>query len=523
MKCIVVTGGVLSGLGKGVAAASIGHLLSTDYRVGAIKLDGYLNTDPGTMNPIEHGEVFVLDDGSEVDMDFGHYERFLKTNSTGDHSITMGKVYAEVMDKERKGEFLGKTVQLIPHVTDHIKQRIHKAAKDLDVLLIEVGGTVGDIENEMYVEAVRQLADDIGDENCMFVHLAYVPKPGWIGEHKTKPAQQSTQLLLQRGIIPDVIVARCEEPVPDDIKQKLLRFCNCTSVISGHDLPEVYQIPQNFYNQGLLSTINNKLGLDASYDDSWSSYINSMASAQTNITVGIAGKYTALEDSYASVVEAIKHSAAHAGVQVDIEWIETSIYQDLKQVLSGVDAVIVPGGFGSRGIEGKISVINYCRENNVPYLGICYGMQLAVVEFARNVCALADANTTECNEKTPHPVIDILDEQREITYKGATMRLGAYTAHIKENSKVASLYDSTIVSERHRHRYELNPKYHEVLEQNGLVISGKHQSLAEFIELSDHPYFVATQAHPELKSSLDKPAPLFLGLLKAAKQIKITH
>jgi CTP synthase len=522
MKIIVVTGGVLSGLGKGVAAASIGHLLSESYQVSAIKLDGYLNVDPGTMNPIEHGEVFVLDDGAEVDMDFGHYERFLNCTSKKDHSITMGKVYAKIMDRERKGDYLGKTVQLVPHVTDHIKERILAAANECEVLLVEVGGTVGDIENEMYVEAVRQLADDVGENNCMFVHLAYVPKPGWIQEHKTKPAQQSTQLLLQRGIIPDVIVARCEEPVPDNVKQKIRRFCNCASVISGHDLPDVYQIPRNFHNQGLLDTINNTLQIDAKYGSGWDTYIRALATAQQTITVGIAGKYTALEDSYASIIEALKHAGAHSGARIELQWIETSDMDNPSVALSGVDAVIVPGGFGSRGIQGKIDVIKYCREHKIPYLGICYGMQLAVVEFARNVCGL-DAHTTEVDQDTQNPVIDILAEQKNITYKGATMRLGAYDAVLKNDSQIAGLYGTTKVSERHRHRYEVNPKYHDTLTEHGLIISGKHQNLAEFIEIPDHPYFVATQAHPELKSSLDTPAPLFVGLIEAVQTITLKH
>ncbi|MFT4250207.1 MAG: CTP synthase [Candidatus Woesearchaeota archaeon] len=523
MKIIFVTGGVLSGLGKGVAAASIGHLLSDTYRVGAIKLDGYLNVDPGTMNPIEHGEVFVLEDGSEVDMDFGHYERFLKTTPTGEHSITMGKVFSTIMSREREGDYLGKTVQFVPHVTDHIKERILSCAQKLDVLLVEVGGTIGDIENELYVEAARQLADDVGANNCLFVHLAYVPRPGWIGEHKTKPAQQSTQLLLQRGIIPDVIIARCEEPVPEDIKHKIRRFCNCAKVISGHDLPDVYQIPRNFANQGLLEVINDTLGLQATYSGSWDTYLEALACPEETLTIGIAGKYTALEDSYASVVEAIKHSCAHVGVAANIVWVETSEDNNVEEVLSDVDAVIVPGGFGSRGIEGKIRIIQYCRENNVPYLGLCYGLQLAVVEFARNVCKLAGAHTTEVHPDTKHPVVDILKEQKAVTQKGGTMRLGAYTAQLQKNSLVAGLYDSLTVSERHRHRYEVNPFYHETFLEHGLVFSGMYEDLVEFIELPEHPFFVATQAHPELKSSLDAPAPVFLGLVRSAKKQLVQH
>lgn len=515
MKLITVTGGVLSGLGKGIAAASIGHLLADDYTVTAIKLDGYLNADPGTMNPIEHGEVFVLDDGSEVDMDFGHYERFLNIPCTAECSITMGKVFSQIQHKERRGDYLGKTVQFIPHVTDHIKESIVSAGESADVVLVEIGGTIGDIEAELYVEALRQLADDIGEENSMFVHLTYVPKPGWIGEHKTKPTQQSTQLLLQRGIIPDIIIARSEEPVDNNIKKKIARFCNCDTVISGHDVENVYKIPGNFHNQGLLEYINERLGLDASYRNRWEEILSSPHDSSRTVRVGIAGKYTALEDSYASIAEALKHCAAHLGCEVDFVWIETTDLSRPEDALQDVDAVIVPGGFGSRGIEGKIDIISYCRTQNIPFLGICYGMQLAVVEFARNVCGLSDANTTEVNPDTSAPVIDILPDQKEITQKGATMRLGAYSAQLSEGI-IRDLYGSDEVSERHRHRYEVNPEYHKVLCDGGLQISGRYGDLAEFIELPSHPYFVATQAHPELKSSLDTPAPLFLGLVRQA-------
>ena len=515
MKLITVTGGVLSGLGKGVAAASIGHLLADDYNVIAIKLDGYLNADPGTMNPVEHGEVFVLDDGSEVDMDFGHYERFLNTPCTAECSITMGKVFRAIQEKERRGDYLGKTVQFVPHVTDHIKERILAAGEDADVVLVEIGGTIGDIEAELFVEALRQLADDLGEENSMFVHLTYVPKPGWIGEQKTKPTQQSTQQLLQRGIIPDVIVARSEEPVEDAIKQKIARFCNCDMVVSGHDVPDVYQIPRNFAQQGILTYINRRLGLSASHADRWESLLEAAAGASESVTVGVAGKYTALEDSYASISESLKHCGAHLGVEVDLVFLETTDLDDVSSALARVDAVIVPGGFGSRGIEGKIAVIKYCREQGVPYLGICYGMQLAVVEFARHVCGLEGANTTEVDSETEYPVVDILPEQRGVTQKGATMRLGAYEAELVD-SRIKELYGSSVVSERHRHRYEVNPEYHDVLSSNGLLIAGVYGRLAEFVELPEHPYFVGTQAHPELKSCLDAPAPLFMGLVEAA-------
>ncbi len=517
MKLIVVTGGVLSGLGKGVAAASIGRLLSSEYRVVPIKCDGYLNVDPGTMNPFEHGEVFVLDDGAEVDMDFGHYERFLGVRCRKEHSLTMGRIYDEIRLKERRGDFLGKTVQLLPHVVDHIKETIRTLGQDGDVTLLEIGGTVGDMEAELYYEAARQLAIELGKENALFVHLTYVPKPAWTGEHKTKPTQQSVQLLLQRGIIPDVIITRSAEPVDDDIKEKIRMFTGVSLVVSGHDLPDVYDIPRNFHEQGLLDFLNQRLRLSAKYDPRWEERLHALANARRAITIGIAGKYTTLEDSYASIVEALKHCSAHLGVRVALKWIDTTDLSDASDALDGIDGVIVPGGFGDRGIEGKIAVIKECREKRIPFLGICYGMQLAVVEFARNVCGLEGANTTEVDPKTPHPVIDILPEQLEVSQKGGTMRLGACQAELRDGI-IRALYKSTQVSERHRHRFEVNPDYHDTLEEHGMVFAGMNGRLVEFIELPGHPYFVGTQAHPELKSSLDRPAPLFMGLVSAASR-----
>ena len=515
MKLIVVTGGVLSGLGKGVAAASIGHLLSGQYKVVAIKSDGYLNVDPGTMNPFEHGEVFVLDDGAEVDMDFGHYERFLGTHCKRDHSITMGKIYDEIRQKERRGDYLGKTVQLIPHVTDHIKDKIKSFGKDADIVLWEIGGTVGDMESELFIEAARQLGRELGRNNTLFVHLTYVPRPACTGEHKTKPSQQSTQLLLQRGIVPDMIIARSNKPISKDIRDKIKLFTGVNTVISGHDLPDVYQIPKNFYKQGMLAFINGKLDLHAEFTDRWEKQLHQLDEAKKTITIGVAGKYTNLEDSYASILEALRHCSAHVGVRVQAKLIETTDVEDVKELLEGVHGVIVPGGFGGRGVEGKIKVIRYCRENNTPFLGICLGMQLAIVEFARNVANLKGANSTEVDIDTPHPVIDILPEQLEVADKGGTMRLGACDAKLI-NGVVMKQYGCQLVSERHRHRYEVNPEYHDILRNNGMVFAGTNGKLVEFIELPEHIYFVGTQAHPELKSSLDKPAPLFLGLVKAA-------
>ncbi|MFT4312733.1 MAG: glutamine hydrolyzing CTP synthase [Candidatus Woesearchaeota archaeon] len=517
-KFIVVTGGVISGLGKGIAAASIGNIFSKQHTIIPIKCDGYLNVDPGTMNPIEHGEVFVLDDGSEVDMDFGHYERYLHVSCTGDLNLTMGKVFQGVRQKERRGDYLGKTVQFIPHVSDYIQQHFLDIAKEKNaqIMLIEVGGTVGDIENELYLEAVRSLPKKVGRENVFYVHLTYVPIPNGVDEQKTKPTQQSIALLKQKGIFPDCIIARCSEMLTEQVRDKIAAFCDVEpeAIITGVDVDSVYKIPAVFDQQGLGTFIAKHL--DVSYKpgfNSWGPLLEKKP--QKAITIAIAGKYTALEDSYASVVEALKHAGLHHGCQVNIRWIETS-NGDVSS-LQDVDGVIVPGGFGTRGVEGKITVIKYCRENNIPFLGICYGLQLAVIEFARSICQISDANSTEITAECT-PVVDILEEQKSVTQKGGTMRLGAYPAKLDPESKIYSLYKQDVVEERHRHRYEVNPEFHQILQKHGLQLCGLSPdgTLAEFIELPTHPYFVATQAHPELKSSLSKPAPLFYGLVQAA-------
>jgi CTP synthase len=524
LKWIIVTGGVLSGLGKGVAAASIGNLLAPKYKVVPIKADGYLNVDPGTMNPIEHGEVFVLDDGGEVDMDFGHYERFLGVTCKFGWNLTMGKVFDQVREKERRGDFLGKTVQMIPHVTELIKEWWKKVAaeENADVVLLEVGGTVGDIENELYIEAARQLKREVGDENILYVHLTYVPKPEHVNEHKTKPTQQSVSMLRSRGIFPEVILARCHEHLSDKEREKISIFCDVKPerVISAVDVESIYSIPINFSEQGMLQIIDEELGLNSlNPDPEWRNLVETLTAEHTKrITIAVAGKYTALEDSYASIIEALHHCEAAFDVGIDLKWIETSDEHDLKNEMEDVDGVIVPGGFGSRGVEGKISMVQYCREHDIPYLGICYGLQMAIIEFARNVCGLQGANTTEVDENTKHPVVDILPEQKQVTKKGGTMRLGAYPAVIKKGTMVYDLYEQQEeVSERHRHRYEVNPEFHQILEENGMVFSGVSPdgTLVEFIENPKLKYFAATQGHPELKSSLKKPAPLFYGLVKA--------
>ena len=528
-KYIIITGGVISGLGKGVTLASIGYFFSQEKRVIPIKLDGYLNIDPGTMNPIEHGEVFVLDDGSEVDMDFGHYERFLNIVCHKEQSITMGKIYESVMEKERVGDYLGRTVQLIPHVTDNIKEKIKQIAEKskAEIVLVEIGGTIGDLENELFVEALRQLKKDVGDDNVCYLHLSYVPIPYGVDEQKTKPTQQSVNLLKSKGIWPDFIICRSSKMLLEKNKKKIALFANLEKddVFTAIDIDSIYKVPGVLESQGLIKKISKKLKIKTPSNKklkSWEKLFSSKK--EKSIIVTIAGKYVGLEDSYASVVEALKHVEANFNVKINIKWLDTSKEIDYE-LLSKSNAVIVPGGFGTRGVDGKIEVIKYVRENRIPFLGICYGLQLAVIEFARNKCGLKTATSLELNEKTKTPIITLMDEQKNIVKKGGTMRLGAYNAKLKKGI-VFDLYKNFdlidkdgIVSERHRHRYEVNPKYVKILEENNMIISGKNpkRDLVEFIELpkTEHPYFVATQAHPELKSKLEKPAPLFYGLIKA--------
>jgi CTP synthase len=520
-KYIIVTGGVLSGLGKGIAVASIGHLLSSRLKIIPIKCDGYLNVDPGTMNPFEHGEVFVLDDGGEVDMDFGHYERFLGVSCKSKWNLTMGKVFDMVRKKERRGDYLGKTVQYIPHVTDVIKNHIFEIAREEkpDLIIVEIGGTVGDIENELFLESMRQMKEDVGRENIIYIHLTYVPIPYGVNEQKSKPTQQSVNLLKQRGIFPDIIIGRCSQFLTKEVKAKISNFCDVhpDAVITGLDVEDIYEIPVVFEQEGLPEIIHKKLNIYSPPDlRKWKELIESIRNPQREITVAMCGKYTKLEDSYASIVEAFNHCSAHLRCKINLRWVETTDLKDTS-FLDDVDGVVVPGGFGSRGTEGKIETIRLTRERNIPFLGLCLGLQLAVIEFSRNVCHLEGANSTEMDPDTPHPVIDILPEQKQVTDKGGTMRLGAYPALLKEGSVVRSLYGIEEASERHRHRYEVNPDYHTILRENGMVFSGTSQDgrLVEFIELPKLKFFVATQAHPELKSRMEKPAPLFYGFIRA--------
>jgi CTP synthase len=536
---IIVTGGVISGLGKGITTASIGKILENHgYKVTAMKIDPYINFDAGTLRPTEHGEVWVTEDGGEIDQDLGHYERFLDINIPKCNNITTGQVYSAVIEKERNGKYLGKTVQPIPHVTDEIKRRIRAPAEEtkFDFVLVEIGGTVGDYENVLFLEAVRQMK--LEGEKVIYVHVTYVPVLKSLGEAKTKPTQHSVKLLREIGIQPDFIITRSEKPLDDVRKEKIALFCNVSGedVISDSNIDNVYGVPLLFEEQELCKKILKKLGLRKEELDlnAWKNYIAKIRKLDNKVKIGIIGKYFdigafKLSDSYISVIEAVKHAAWNNNLCPEIEWIDSKIFekQPRKIVnLKKVDGIIVPGGFGLSGVEGKIATIKYARENNIPYLGLCLGMQLAVVEYARNVCGMKGANTTEVEKSPAYPVIDFIPDQVKIvteSHYGATMRLGAYPAILTKGSLIQKLYnDQNKVYERHRHRYEVNPKYVETLEKNGLVFSGRSPDgiLMEFMELPGHPYFTATQAHPEFKSRPMKPAPLFDGLLKAAKKKK---
>jgi CTP synthase len=522
-RFIVVTGGVLSGLGKGVTTASIGRILqSKGFSVIPIKIDGYLNTDAGTMNPYEHGEVYVTDDGGEIDLDIGHYERFLSIDLGKENNMTTGSVYGTVIQKERHGDYLGKTVQVIPHVTQEIKNRIKKVAKKpgLDFVLIEIGGTIGDLENMVFVEALRQLSGE-NPGKFLFMHLSFVPTI-ISGEHKTKPTQRSVKELQSLGIHPNVVLCRADKPLSKKIKEKLALFCSVPSncVISNPDVASLYEVPLIFEEQGMSDIIFDHFCMKPKKKDlkEWKALVERDKNPEKKITIAIVGKYAHLEDAYLSIKESLHHAGINNKCKVNIKWIEAEDLHEggARKYLSDVNGVIVPGGFGVRGTEGKIDAIKYVRENKLPFLGICYGLHMATVEFARNVCGMTGAHTTEADEKTKYPVIDILPEQKELDDKGGTMRLGAYDCEIKPGTLASKVYGSNHISERHRHRWELNNDFKGQLEKCGLVISGinKKQNLAEIIEIKDHPYFIACQFHPEFKSRIEKPAPLFDMLVK---------
>lgn len=529
IKCIVVSGGVLSGLGKGIVSASIARLLSGQFKVVPIKCDGYLNVDPGTMNPIEHGEVFVLDDGGEVDLDFGHYERFLNVDCKFDWNITSGKVFQSLVEKERRGDFLGKTVQVVPHVTGEIRSRIKQIGKTekADILLIEIGGTVGDIENLWFLEAVRELQGELGRKNMLFMHVGLVPVMDEQGQQKTKPLQQSLMFLRERGIFPQVIIGRSRSPLAKGTKERLafLAGIPVDNVISDPNLETVYELPQVFEREGLPGVIGEELGIKVRTNLSrWSGLVKNITDAPKAVTIALAGKYTELADSYLSIQEALQHAGAHVGTDVQVKWIETTSIEDgivsVEEALEGAGGVIVPGGFGSRGVEGKVKVIQYCREHGFPFLGICYGLQLAVIEFARNVCGISNANTTEINPSCT-PVIDILPEQRAVYAKGGTMRLGGQEIEVKRGTRGFRLFGSK-TRQRFRHRYEVNPAYLGMLESKGLVFSGKapNHPIMQILEISAHPFFMASQFHPELNSRLERPSELFVELVRQALAFK---
>ncbi len=516
MKYIVVTGGVLSGLGKGVTAASIGRILmDKGYDIVPLKIDGYVNIDPGTMNPYEHGEVYVLDDGSETDLDLGHYERFLNTNLTGKSNITTGMIYKKVIEKERKGEYLGKTVQIIPHITNEIKNRINEFKND--VVLIEVGGTIGDMENAVFIEALRQMAQET--DNFLFIHLSYVPVI-LSGEQKTKPTQHSIKELLRLGVQPKIIIGRCENELTESTKKKIALFCGVKAedVLSDPDIADIYDLPMILEKQDLSNKIIKKLKLERkpTYTFKYESIVRRMHDYKNEVSIAIVGKYTGLVDAYLSIKEAFKHAGMVNSCKVNLKWVESDELS--SEDLYAFDGILVPGGFGSRGVEGKINAIKYAREGKTPFLGICFGLQCAVIEYARNVCGLDKANSTEVDQKTQHPVVDLIPDQKSIDEMGGTMRLGAYPCRIKRGTLAYKLYESERIEERHRHRWEVNPSYIRMLEENGLVFSGIYpeRNLVEIIELPEHPFFIASQFHPEFKSRLERPAPLFVGLVRAA-------
>ena len=527
-KHIFVTGGVASSLGKGLTASSLGRLLKLrGLRVTMQKLDPYINVDPGTMNPFEHGEVFVTDDGGETDLDLGHYERFIDENLSRSSNATTGSIYQAVLGAERRGDYLGKTVQVIPHITDEIKRRITRlATDDIDVVITEVGGTVGDIEILPFLEAIRQFRKEAGRDNVCYVHVTLVPFIGPSGEQKTKPTQHSVTELRSRGIQPDLIVCRSEEPISDDLKVKISNLCDvdAKAVVNAADARNIYELPVILHDEGLDGVVCDVLRIDQSaypLDLSpWETVVELVESAVKPVRIGLIGKYVQLPDAYLSVVEALKHAGFHHGAAVEVDWIQAEEVEGLLADgrLANLDGMVIPGGFGARGIEGKIAAAGYARTERLPCLGLCLGLQTMTIEFTRNVLGLTDANSTEFDPTTQHPVIDLMNDQRDVTNKGGTMRLGAYYAVLEQGTKVAAAYGEPVVSERHRHRYEFNSNYRARLAEHGFVCSGTSpdRRLVEFIELSDHPYWVATQAHPEFKSRPERPHPLFRDLIGAA-------
>jgi CTP synthase len=527
IKHVFVTGGVTSSLGKGITSASLGRLLKArGYRVVLQKLDPYINVDPGTMNPFEHGEVYVTDDGGETDLDLGHYERFVGERLSRDSNVTTGSIYQSVIRKERRGDYLGATVQVIPHITNEIKSRIRRLGQrdDVDVVITEVGGTVGDIESLPFLEAIRQMRKDVGEENVCYIHVTLVPYLSTSEELKTKPTQHSVAELRSRGILPEIIVVRSDRPIDDSARRKISLFCDVEpdAVINALDVSNIYAVPLALHEAGLDSVVCRELDLaDPDPDlEAWEEMVTAMASPTGEITIGIVGKYIDLPDAYLSVVEALRHAGRTSRVEVNVRWIAAENIDGMlvDSYLEDLDGILVPGGFGIRGIEGKIQAVRYAREHNVPFLGLCLGLQCAVIEYSRNVLGLTNAHSSEFDPLTPDPVIDLMETQKHVSDKGGTMRLGVYPAKLEEGSLARALYGSEVVYERHRHRWEVNNSYRQALAEAGMWMSGASPDdrLVEFIEITDHPYFIATQAHPELVSRPDAPHPLFDGFVAAA-------
>jgi CTP synthase len=530
-KYIFVTGGVTSSLGKGIIAASLAKLLQAQgYRVTIQKLDPYINVDPGTLNPYEHGECYVTEDGAETDLDLGHYERFLNVPTSQANNVTTGRIYQSVIQKERRGEFLGKTVQVVPHITDEIKERIQILGKsgDYDIIITEIGGTVGDIESLPYIEAVRQLRWDLGDNNGVVIHLTLVPYLAAAGELKTKPTQHSIKTLMESGVQADILVCRTEHDLPIELRKKLALFCNVReeAVIQSIDASTIYDVPNLMLKEGLDKVVLKKLGLKSSVPDitRWNQFLTRHKNPKTEINIGLIGKYVELQDSYKSILEAFIHAGAENEVKVNIESVHSEYINkdNVKLKLAHLDGILVAPGFGERGIEGKIDAVQYVRENNVPFFGICLGMQMAVIEFSRNVLGIKDADSTEMNPNTTNPVIDLMQDQKTITDKGGTMRLGAWDCDLKMGSIVRNIYKAESIKERHRHRYEFNSKYKDQIEAAGMLPTGINPDtgLVEIIELPNHPWFVGVQYHPEYKSTVANPHPLFVGFVKAALNYK---
>ncbi|NCO63143.1 MAG: CTP synthase [Flavobacteriales bacterium] len=530
-KYIFVTGGVTSSLGKGIIAASLAKLLQAQgYRVTIQKLDPYINVDPGTLNPYEHGECYVTEDGAETDLDLGHYERFLNVPTSQANNVTTGRIYQSVIEKERKGEFLGKTVQVVPHITDEIKRRVQLLGNsgDFDIVITEIGGTVGDIESLPYIEAVRQLKWDLGENNAIVIHLTLVPYLAAAGELKTKPTQHSVKTLMESGVQADILVCRTEYDLPYELRRKLALFCNVReeAVIQSIDASTIYDVPNLMLQQGLDKVVLKKLNLKSSTPDitQWNTFLNRLKNPKTEVNIGLIGKYVELQDSYKSILESFIHAGAENEVKVTIESIHSEYLNDenIALKLSHLDGILVAPGFGERGIEGKITAVKYVRENLMPFLGICLGMQMAVIEFSRNVLNLPDADSTEMNPNTKNPVIDLMETQKTITDKGGTMRLGAWNCDLKIGSKVREIYKAESIKERHRHRYEFNGNYKKQVEAAGMLATGINPDtgLVEIIEIPSHPFFIGVQYHPEYKSTVANPHPLFVAFIKAALKFK---